>query len=96
MSRFIFAPEAKDDVRGIRKYIAEENPQAASRMVGTLKEKCRTLLATPMMGRTCNEISPSLRCFPVGNYIIFYRIAGENHSFRQLTFRFSGRLGAVR
>lgn len=78
MSRFIFAPEAKEDVRGIRKYIAEDNPQAASRMVATLKEKCRALASTPMMGRTCNELASGLRSFPVGSYIIFYRIAGEN------------------
>lgn len=78
MARFIFAPEAKEDVKGIRKYIAEDNPQAASRMVATLKEKCRALLNTPMMGRTCNELVPGLRSFPVGNYVIFYRIAGEN------------------
>lgn len=40
-----------------------------------LTEKCGLLAESPEMGRHREELSPRLRSFPVGRYVIFYRTA---------------------
>jgi toxin ParE1/3/4 len=96
MPKFILAPEAKADIKAIHDYIAEDNPQAARRVIAIFRDKCRMLANTPMIGRTRDELVQDLRSFPVSNYIIFYRIAGENieiarilHSAQDLPSLFS-------
>lgn len=73
MGRFIFAPEAEADLNSIWVYIAEDSVSAANNLIALIKEKCRMLADSPMMGRVRNELAPSLRSFPVGRYVIFYR-----------------------
>ena len=73
MADFIFAPEAKADLKGLWEYIRENDPQAANKIVAILKEKCQMLVNNPMMGRSRNELAVNLRSFPVNRYIIFYR-----------------------
>lgn len=70
LSRF-----AEQDLLEIWNYIAKDNPNAADRFVDLLTEKCEFLAASPEIGRRREELSPRLRSFPVGRYVIFYRIA---------------------
>jgi len=58
-------------------YIAEGSPERADRFVDQIHEKCTTLAETPMIGRERPELLPGMRSFPVGRYLIFYRIAEE-------------------
>jgi toxin ParE1/3/4 len=72
MAQLIFRPLAEQDLDDIWFHIAQDNPDAADRTVDLLRDKCLLLASTPLMGRACDGLLPSLRFFPVGNYLIFY------------------------
>ncbi|HEY9612930.1 type II toxin-antitoxin system RelE/ParE family toxin [Allocoleopsis sp.] len=74
MNRYIVSPEAKQDLRDIRNYIARDNPSAARRLVESIREKCRTLVDFPNMGRRYDDIAPEVRGVPIDSYIILYRL----------------------
>ena len=73
MSKCTFAPQARHDLIEIHDYIAKDNPGGAARFIALLEEKCRFLAKYPKIGRERFQFGPSIRSFPVGSYIIFYR-----------------------
>ncbi len=66
-------PLAQQDLKGIWKYIADDNTERATKFLRLLESKMEILANTPLIGRACYQLAPSLRLFPVGNYLIFYR-----------------------
>jgi toxin ParE1/3/4 len=44
MSRYVFTIQARLDIKEINKFIARENPQAATRFIDAVEEKCNTNL----------------------------------------------------
>ena len=68
---------AEQDLLDIWTHIAKDNQEAADRFIDLLVQKCDNLGAFPEMGRRRDELAPLLRSFPVGRYIIFYRIADQ-------------------
>lgn len=64
---------ARDDLDSIWFYIAEDSVAAADRFIDTIIARIRTIAEQPGIGHLRNEIAPSLRSFPIGNYLIFYR-----------------------
>jgi toxin ParE1/3/4 len=56
---------------------SRDSPLAASQFIQRLREVCNTLAAQPFMGRARPELAPSMRSFPIGNYIIYYRPLGD-------------------
>ena len=66
-------PQARDDLIDTWVFVAERSQSAADRLMDTVREKCQLLAESPKLGRSREELAPSLRSFPVGNYIIFYR-----------------------
>jgi toxin ParE1/3/4 len=49
--------------------------QAARRGISTaVEEKCRLIAVTPHIGRARDDLTPELRSFAVGNYVILYRV----------------------
>ena len=73
MSRYYLSPLARNDLNEIHDYIANDNPRAARRFVLSLKETCQLLARNPELGERKDDLAPSLRCFVVGNYVIFYQ-----------------------
>jgi len=73
MNQYRVAYAARSDLDEIWLYIAYDNPDAADRLIRAIVSRFPTLASMPHMGRSCKELSPALRSFPVGNYIIFYR-----------------------
>lgn len=73
MAQLIFRPLAEQDLDEIWFYIAQDNVDAADRTLDLLRDKGLILAKSPMIGRARTELAPSLRSFPVGNYLIFYR-----------------------
>lgn len=73
MGRYRFTLQARQDLKEITRFIALDNPDAARRFAALIKQQCKMLADFPEMGRLRDEFSPSLRSFPVGNYLIFYR-----------------------
>jgi len=51
MGRAQFTPLAKDDLKAINRYIAQDNPAAARRLIAQIKAQCKTLADFPEMGR---------------------------------------------
>ncbi len=72
--KLTFRPEALADLEEIYDYIAEDNPTAAGTFVAELRERCGVLAEQPLIGRERPELHPDLRGFPMGRYVIFYRV----------------------
>lgn len=96
MSHFRFSDRAHEDLQDIWLYIASDDTKAADRFIDTLIVKIETLATQPGMGRLRDELHASLRSFPVGNHVIFYRpiedgveIVRVLSGFRDLPFLFS-------
>ena len=73
MKRFRRTVEAENDLLSIWRYIAEDKPQAAIRLLRTIDEKCALLAENPQLGSSRPDIAAELRYFTVGSYLILYR-----------------------
>ena len=73
MSRYRLSKQSRLDLDDIWLFIASDNLAAADRMIDELVGKFRTLASEPGIGPARDELAESLRSFPVGNYVIFYR-----------------------
>ena len=75
MARLTIAGSARADLRGIRGHIAQDNPQAARRLVERFRAGARRVAERPGMGRSRQEdLRPGLFSFPVGSYVLFYQM----------------------
>ncbi len=73
MSGFALHPEAYDDIDQIRAYIAEDNPDAADRMVNEVFDRIRLLMQFPNQGFRRPNFTPlPLRFVPLREYLIVY------------------------
>ena len=73
MPRLVIAPEARQDLRAIRDYIAKDDRKAAPRLVMRLRDMARMLAGAPVIGRARPEFSAGVRSFVVNRYVLFYR-----------------------
>ncbi len=73
MSRCQFSLQARIDLLEIHDFVAADSVGAAARLVDRLEEACQSLAKHPELGQRREDLAPSLRCFSVGNYAIFYR-----------------------
>jgi len=68
-----FTIPASRDIESIIDYVgSNKNFNAADKLLKKINDKCRKLAAFPNMGRKRDELYPSLRSFPVDDYLIFY------------------------
>ncbi|MBC8116211.1 MAG: type II toxin-antitoxin system RelE/ParE family toxin [Candidatus Saccharimonas sp.] len=72
MPRHVVSPLARQDIKGIYKYIARDNPVAARQLRARIVEKLRLIGHNPEFGEPCEELQPGLRFTLVGNYVIYY------------------------
>ena len=66
--------QAEEDLIDIWLYIAQDNPGAANRLLDEIEDKCSLLAANPQLGPARPDIAEDCRYFPVGRYLILYRI----------------------
>ena len=66
--------QAEDDLIDIWLYIAQDNPDAADKVLDELEDESVLLSDQPRLGPSRPDIAPELRYFPVGSYLILYRI----------------------
>jgi toxin ParE1/3/4 len=68
--------KAEDDISDIWHYVAKEsgNVDIADRLIDSITQRFHFLSNQPYSGRTRDELKPGLRSFPVGQYVIFYRV----------------------
>ena len=72
MPEILQRPRARADLLEIWFNIAHDNPINADRFLDLISEKLEILSHSPLMGRLRGDIVPSIRSFPVQNYIIYY------------------------
>ena len=60
------------DLDGIWDYLAESDPERASRFIRQLRDRMEVLAEHPMMGRSRDDLSSNLRSFPFGDHVVFY------------------------
>ncbi|MBD2196365.1 MULTISPECIES: type II toxin-antitoxin system RelE/ParE family toxin [Calothrix] len=69
-----FTAPGSRDIESIIDLIADNSSfDAAERFLKKINDKCKNLANFPSMGRKRDELFPSLRSFPVDDYLIFYR-----------------------
>jgi toxin ParE1/3/4 len=71
------APQAEAELDAIWYYIATESGsfQVADRFIDSLAERFYMLATSPHLGRRRDQdLRPGMRSFPVGQYLILYRI----------------------
>ena len=77
----ILASQVAAELDEIWFYIAQQsgNPQIADRLVNSLTSRFLLLSTHPFLGRPRDkDLRPGLRSFPVGNYLVIYRLKGED------------------
>lgn len=73
MSEVVLSELAEADLTDIWVFVAQDNAEAADRLLDQLHEKCRFLANSPKAGRQRPELDSSIRSFALANYLIFYR-----------------------
>jgi toxin ParE1/3/4 len=73
MNAFRLSPAARSDLDEIWFYIAQDDPEAADKFIRAIVSRFPKLAIMPELGRQREELSPRLRSFPVGRYVVFYR-----------------------
>ena len=64
---------AESDLLEIWVHIALGNPGAADRFIDRIHRKLKLLAKSPGIGQPRDQLSPGLRSFPIGDYLIFYK-----------------------
>ncbi len=67
--------KARGDLLEIWRYIAADNESAADRFIDLLTQRFQLLGKNPYIGGNRDELRTGYRSFPVGQYVVFYRVA---------------------
>ena len=73
MAKIERSSQAQRDLLDFWLYIANDSPATADKFLDQIETICKLLSASPVPGRSREELGHSLRSFPVGDYLIFYR-----------------------
>lgn len=73
MNGYVLTTQAQQDIDQIWFYIARDNPKAADGVIESFHYHFRSLARHPRLGRARENLAPSLRSFPIGSYVLFYR-----------------------
>lgn len=74
MTQLRISPRAREDLLEIWSYIAEDSEENADGFIDKIHETMELLAGQPGLGRHRDELAPGIQSFPVGRYIIFYRV----------------------
>jgi toxin ParE1/3/4 len=77
MSQYRLSGDADSDLMAIWLSIADNDIDAADRVMKAIVDKFVLLAKNTKMGRARPELAPRLRSFPEGKYIILYRLAPD-------------------
>ena len=73
MAVFQKTAQAEEDLIDIWQYIAQDNPDAADRLLDIFEEKGWLLAENPKLGQARPDIAEDFRYLPVGRYLMLYR-----------------------
>ena len=74
------APQAKGDLEDLAYYVFVESRSLdiVDRLIESISERFLLLGAHPRAGRRRDDLRPGLRTFPVGDYLVLYRVEGDD------------------
>jgi len=73
MGKIVRTSRAELDLAGIWWHIAQDNLDAADRMIRRIDQRFRVLRDNPTMGDSIEQYRRGLRATAVGSYVIYYR-----------------------
>src|SRR5436190_7701863 len=77
MARPYLTERAETDLQQIWEVIAEHSRVYADRLIEQITSKAQTLADMPGIGRRREDMLPFLRSYPLGSYVIFYRLVDD-------------------
>lgn len=77
MAMLFKTAQAEEDLIAIWLFIAKDNLTAADKLLAKFENVFEILIEQPEFGAARPDIAPELRYFPVGKYLIFYRIIAD-------------------
>ena len=79
---------AREDLRGIVRYIGKDNPTRAKGVGKDLRDKTKPLAQHPELGRPGRL--PGIRELVAhSNYIVFYRVLAKSHTVQILRVKYA-------
>ncbi len=99
MTEYRLTRQAMEDIDKIWDYIGNQNdnPDVADKLVAWFHNSFKRLANAPGSGLHRDDLSPGMRVFPVGNYLVFYHpsadgidITGIVHARRNWAEMFEG------
>jgi len=73
MPRVVRSALAADDLLQLWLHVGQHDVSAADRLLDRIEALCFSLAASPLIGRSREEIAAGLRSYPIGRYVLFYR-----------------------
>ena len=73
--KLIFSKAALNDLVRLREFIAEESPEAASRVASRLVGAIKKLTETPQIGRPIDSLPGEVRELILGKYVVRYQVS---------------------
>lgn len=73
MATYKLRPKAVDDLRGIRRWIARDDPERARTFIVELRQHFQRLASRHVQHRVVAELGPDMRIAVHGNFNIYYR-----------------------
>jgi toxin ParE1/3/4 len=64
--------QAEDDLLDIWRYVAQDNPDAADRVLARIENALDLLALNPLMGPARPDLRDGLRYFASGRYLVLY------------------------
>lgn len=81
---YTISPEAENDLDNIWLHIANEDPQAADKVIDYIDKSFHTIATSPNVGRIREDLWPDAQCHNTGkgvwrsHFLIFYRIGKDS------------------
>src|SRR4051794_22150112 len=86
MSGYVLSPQADQDLDDIWEHIAADDIEAADRWDAKLRDALAMLGRNPLAGHKRTDLTDkSLLFWPVGRYLILYRLLGEKIEIAAVT-----------
>ena len=73
----VVTPAATGDLSEIVVHIARDDPTAAARWLDRMEAIVARIGRVPQIGSDRSDVAPGVRLFPVGHYLVLYRIEPE-------------------
>lgn len=79
MNHYVLRKKVRQELDEIWEYIARDDADAADRWIYKLRDSFRMLAENPRVGHTRKDLTDKkVRFWPVGKYIIIYRIQADD------------------